>query len=61
MIFGEAIMIGLLATTLTLLGVSVHGMFSSKRSCSIDKIRKQEDKMMEKYGWNPSVPYNPYL
>lgn len=23
-------------------------------------MRKLEDKMMEKYGWNPSVSYHPY-
>lgn len=59
MIFGEALIIGLLVTTFTLFGVSVHGFFSSNKN-SINEMRKLEDKMMEKYGWNPSVSYHPY-
>ena len=59
MIFGEALMIGLLVTTLTLFGVSVHGLFSSNKN-SINEMRKLEDKMMEKYGWNPSMSHHPY-
>ena len=59
MIFGEALILAFLATTLALLGVSVHGMFTSHHT-SIVELRKLEDKMMEKYGWAPSVPYNPY-
>ncbi|KAL9960588.1 hypothetical protein ACROYT_G034066 [Oculina patagonica] len=59
MIFGEVLILAFLATTLGLLGVSVHSMFTSKHT-NIMELRKLEDKMMEKYGWAPSVPYNPY-
>jgi len=59
MIFGEALILAFLATTMALLGVSVHGLFTSKHNAIVE-LRKQEDKMMEKYGWAPSVPYNPY-
>lgn len=59
MIFGEVLIFAFLATTMGLLGVSIHSMFSKRRT-SIIELRKLEDKMMEKYGWAPSVPYNPY-
>lgn len=59
MVFGEALLLAFLATTLVLLGVSAHGLFASNQNPIIE-MRKLEDKMMEKYGWAPSVPYNPY-
>ena len=59
MVFGEALVLAFLATTIALLGVSVHSIFTSKHT-SIHELRKLEDQMMEKYGWNPSMPYNPY-
>lgn len=59
MIFGEVLILAFLATTMGLLGVSIHSVFSSHRT-NIVELRKLEDKMMEKYGWAPSVPYNPY-
>lgn len=59
MIFGEALVLAFLATTFALLGVTIHSTFNSKHT-SIVELRKLEDKMMEKYGWAPSVPYNAY-
>lgn len=59
MIFGEVLILAFLATTVGLLGVSIHSVFTSHRT-NIIELRKLEDKMMEKYGWAPSVPYNPY-
>ena len=59
MIFGEALIIAFLATTLGLLGVSLHSMFTSNHKNTLE-LRELEDKMMDKYGWAPSVPYNAY-
>lgn len=59
MVFGEALVLAFLATTIALFGVSVHSIFTSKHS-SLVELRKLEDQMMEKYGWNPSMPYNAY-
>ena len=59
MVFGEALVLAFLATTVALFGVSVHSIFTSKHN-SLMELRKLEDQMMEKYGWNPSMPYNAY-
>ena len=59
MVFGEALVLAFLATAVALFGVSVHSIFTSKHN-SLMELRKLEDQMMEKYGWNPSMPYNAY-
>ena len=60
MIFGEALVLAFLATTLALLGVSVHGMFTSNQN-SIIEMRKLEDKMMEKIWLGPVCSLQPIL
>ena len=59
MVFGEALVLAFPATAVALFGVSVHSIFTSKHN-SLIELRKLEDQMMEKYGWNPSMPYNAY-